>query len=527
MRSAYKDSEKIVVLSSSNDSYARAIVTAAMQRSFTAAQIEDVDYSQFRGKSRVVVLINPTDAEAPILSFVLRSQGKALVLGRVGRAVAEWLGLNIVENRAPDPAWAYAEADAAEQFNASPATIRYTQNHSLGRAAVVSMRPLVRYDFADEWNNLGYGSIPCAGNLWSVSCVAECRDSVDIGSIESAEGLVLSSYVSIVDTDQGAGLWINRAVGPVDSMEWHIVEEFWGNYRSEELLCYPYLNEIPLGYRGAVTMRLDCDQGVESARPLFNLYSSMGLPFSVALLTGLNMGQSDLQLLEEIIGRGGAIVSHSVHHYPNWGESYAAALEEAVESSAWLRRNLPESVSGMYAVSPFHQNPPYAINALADGGYEGFIGGTIHNDPEFLLGRAGRVPFTRKPMVSHSQQCMLHGDCYHRYRRSLGPYEESFSLRLRAGAIFGYLDHPFGPEYTYGWDSETERLQVHEQFLEHILAVDGLWWCSLAECLDFLVQRDSARLCVADSGEVKFVYDRGRSLQVPSATWRGMVFGPN
>jgi hypothetical protein len=96
----------------------------------------------------------------------------------------------------------------------------------------------------------------------------------------------------------------------------------------------------------------------------------MGLPFSVALLTGLHLRDADLQLLREIVSLGGAVVSHSVHHYPNWGDSYEAALQEATESRAWLQRNVPGDESGLYAVSPFHQNPPYAVNALADGGYQ-------------------------------------------------------------------------------------------------------------------------------------------------------------
>jgi hypothetical protein len=526
MSSTDKSFGKIVILSRADDAYANAIVTAAMERSFTASQLETADYDHFNGKSRAAVLINPTDADLPLLTHVLEFHGKALVLGRLGRAVAERVGLRVHEDVKPDPSWSHVGIDNAEPFNASSAVIRYVQEHALGRAAAMETRPLVRYDFVDEWNNLGYGSIPCDGNSWSLACTVDCPEAVCIGSIESADGRALSAYATVTDSERGSALWVNRAVGPVDSMEWRILEEFWGNYRSEELPCYPYLNEIPLGYQGAVTMRLDCDQGVESAKPLFDLYSSMGLPFSVALLTGLHVGEADLRLLREIIGRGGAVLSHSVNHYPNWGGSYGAALEEAVESKAWIQKNLPGTGSGLYAVSPFHQNPPYAVNALADGGYEGFVAGTIHNDPEFLLGRAGRVPLAKKSIVSHSQQCMLHGDCYHRYGRSLGPYYESFSLRLRAGAIFGYLDHPFGPEYTYGWDSESERLQVHEQFLQHLLAIDGLWWCSLAECLGFLVQRDSAKLWVADSGEVMFVYDRGRSAKVPSASWRGMVFAP-
>jgi hypothetical protein len=265
---------------------------------------------------------------------------------------------------------------------------------------------------------------------------------------------------------------------------------------------------------------------VASARPLFELYSGLGIPFSVAISTGMEMTGEDFSLLAEIVSKRGAVVSHSVHHFPDWGGSYDVALEEAGNSRAWIESNLPEVRSAVYAVSPFHQNPHFAVKALADTGHKGFIGGSIRNDPEFLLGRAGWVPFIEPPIVSHSQQCMLHGDCFHRYGNSVDTYVESLMLHTQGGAIFGYLDHPFGPDYTYGWTSEETRLAVHEEFLSHILSLDGLWWGSLVDCLDFLVTRGSARLWIDEDVSVRFVCDHAGSSLMLSATWKGKTVAP-
>ncbi len=241
-------------------------------------------------------------------------------------------------------------------------------------------------------------------------------------------------------------------------------------------------------------MRLDCDQAIASARPLFELYADQGLCLSLALQTGLPADSNDLELLREVIAAGGAVLPHSVSHLPNWGGSYQAALQETRSCKTWLAENLPQALPVKYAVSPAHQNPLYAVKALADAGYKGFIGGIIHNDPEFLLGRAGQVPFVAKDVVSHSQQCMLHGDCYHRYGNSLEVYKSTFDNHVKAGAIFGYLDHPFSDSYQYGWTSETERLEAHRTLTNYVLSFANLWQPNLDQCLDFLYKRSTVRL---------------------------------
>src|SRR5690606_27172436 len=110
-----------------------------------------------------------------------------------------------------------------------------------------------------------------------------------------------------------------------------------------------------------------------------------------------------------------------------------------------------------YAVSPFHQSPQYALEALCDVGYSGCIGGIIRNDPEFLLARGGELAGFPVGFIGHSQQCMLHGDCLLEAGDPLAIYKMAFDQALETRSLFGYLDHPFSERYQYGWVDEESR----------------------------------------------------------------------
>lgn len=130
-----------------------------------------------------------------------------------------------------------------------------------------------------------------------------------------------------------------------------------------------------------------------------------------------------------------------------------------------------EEVTGKavrYAVSPFHQSPHYALEALADLGYAGCVGGIIRNDPEFLLARGGSLAGMPEGFVGHSQQCMLHGDCLLADGNPLSVFEQAFDLAYETRTLFGYLDHPFSERYQYGWSSEDARIAAHEYLIGYI-----------------------------------------------------------
>lgn len=516
---------KIFIIHHPEDSYVAEIIIAAMSRSFTSLQVESVTYNTLVLLPAGAVLINPTEQDSSLFNKLTSKKCKILILGKLSKSIAKELGLSLYPLPDEVKKWAQIDINFSEPFNVTPVALYYNKNHFLTQSSSpLNPRHLCRYDFTDEWNNLGYGRITLNGDIWSLCNIVHPEGAIPLAELRNNKNEYLCTYAAIIDMPSSSILWYNRQVGPVDSLEWNIIEKFFGDYRPDDLICFPYISEIPSGFRGAVTMRLDCDQAIASARPLFELYVNLGIPFSLAVLTGLNMRKDDKQLLKDVVRSGGALLSHSHSHLPDWGGDYRTAFSEAVKSKQWLEENIPEAKPVKYAVSPFHQNKIFAISALLDAGYKGFIGGIIHNDPEFLLGRAGRVPFIKGGnIISHSQQCMLHGDCFHRYNNSVDIYKQSFINHLNAEAIFGYLDHPFSMEYQYGWSSEDERIKAHEELIRFIQTHSDIWWCSENECMDFLLQRDSAQLYI-EKENIIINYERNNKLPPLLIHWKGETF---
>jgi hypothetical protein len=511
---------KIAVRSCDADRYAREIVTTALARSFTSAQIATQAESATGHDCAAVVWINPADDCADELAQTVRSGRKAVVFGRIGPRVADVLGL---EHRGAidwPRDWADCRAGAAPHHDESPAAIAYGDAHPLSAQSPLGRRPLCRFDFADEWNNLGFGRIRLAGDDWSLQTAARGGDATIIAGLAGPQGDHLV-YAALRETPSGTALWFNRPVGPVDSLEWRVVESFLGDDRADDLPCFPYLSEVPAGYASAVCPRLDCDEAVASAAAVVALYREHDVPISLALLTGQSIDARDLRLLREVMAGGGSVVPHSHHHLPNWGGNHEQACREASLSRAWFAEHLPEASPVRHAVSPFHQNPPYAVSALADCGYEGFLSGIISGDPEYLLGRAGRVPLVARPIVSLSAQCMLHGDCYRRYGDSIDVYRESFERHVAGRAIFGYLDHPFSTRYQYGWPDEATRLAAHRALIEHIERQPDVWWASVADVLDFLRRRDAALVEVDRSGRLSIAAANAPGSKPLALLWKG------
>ena len=324
-----------------------------------------------------------------------------------------------------------------------------------------------RFDFTDEWNNLGYGAIRGDGSIWGLTQPVHVAAEVELAAL-MVDDVPVCSYAALADIEAASVLWVNREVGPCDSFEWRIVEAFISGYRHDVLPCCPVLSEIPAGFDAAITSRLDCDEDVESARPLWRAYQRLGVPFTLAVHTRNLDDPANHQILRELLADGGAVLSHTATHAPNWGGSYEAALQEGRQSAARI-----QSVTGRavrYAVSPFHQSPPYALRGLADAGYDGCVGGIIRNDPEFVLARGGALADVPEGFVGHSQQCMLHGDCMLRDGDALAVFKQAFDLAYTTRTLFGYLDHPFSPRYQYGWPDESTRVKAHEQFIAYMRA---------------------------------------------------------
>ena len=340
-----------------------------------------------------------------------------------------------------------------------------------------------RYDFADEWNNLGYGRISCDGSAFAITKNPNGNeaDSEVLATFHLSNG-DSGTYCGIQNSNNQSTLFFNRSIGPVDGIDYSLIENFLANYQWEKFGSVPVILDIPYSFNSAVTMRVDCDEAIASGKELADLYKRHGIPFSMAITTSNPFTPEAKTVINDVLAAGGSIVTHSETHAPNWGGSREKASWEVTTARAKLKEVLPSGYNFDFVVSPFHQNPQYAVEGLRDAGIKGFVGGIIKNDPEYLVSRASwakDVP----GIMTHSQQCMLHGDCYH--ATGLSVYKESFDNHYKTNTFFGYLDHPFS-NYKYGWHSEEERLKVHDEFLTFLKSYKDVWFANLIDAMSFL-----------------------------------------
>ncbi|MCQ0029461.1 polysaccharide deacetylase [Burkholderia glumae] len=503
-----------------NDGAAQAgqLVLAALGRSVTASQARPVSRGALHGATdSTMVAVDVPDAWSEDLLAWLRAQPRKLaVFGRMPAALAAHLGLR-VDATFPGELSAASRSEPAPsgEQRASRAVVDYAATAAaLGGDAW--QRPFERFDFTDEWNNLGHGAIRCDGSIWSMAQPAHAGADAELARV-LIDGAPIGSYAALWDDEATSVLWFNRAVGPIDSFEWRIVEQFLSSHRADTLPCHAVLSELPWGYDAAITSRLDCDEDVEAARPLWDAYRRLNVPFTLAVHTQNLRDPKHFTILRELLDDGGAVLSHTATHAPNWGGSYEAALAEGLQSAELIRTVTGRRVR--HAVSPFHQSPPYALRALADAGYEGCIGGIIRNDPEFLIARGGELAGMPAGFVGHSQQCMLHGDCLLAAGDPLAVFKEAFDLAYRTRTLFGYLDHPFSERYQYGWRDEPQRIEAHVQLIAYIRATACRpLFMTESSAMDFLAERARVRMVETRRGVLACVPADALAMGVE---WRG------
>lgn len=478
----------IGVLAPLASNHAAQLVLAALRRSVTFTQAKLISLASLETNGpQIILAISPTETFGEqLLNWLSKGKRKLILFGDVPLCLEKTLGFERTEWPADAVNWSRSEPAELHSFSESTGVIQYGE---LAKILAVSnwRRPMERFDFMAEWNNLGYGAIRMDGSIWSLATPLKTPLKNELANLNvGVEATV--SYAALVDSKDASVLWFNRAVGPIDSFEWRLVEEFIANFRHQELPCNPVVLEIPWGHDAAVTMRLDCDEDVESARPLWDCYFKLDVPFSLAVHTSNLSDESHHPILRELVEGCGSILSHTATHAPNWGGSYQAALIEGASS-----KKLLEEVTGVkikYAVSPFHQTPMYALEGLADAGYRGCIGGIICNDPEFLMARGGELACMPSGFIGHSQQIMLHGDCLMSQGDALSVYKEAFRLAHETKSLFGYLDHPFSSRYHYGWLDEKSRIDAHIALIAYIRsqAVSPLF-LSQNDAMDFIYSK--------------------------------------
>lgn len=505
----------IYIHNRSGDSRLEEIVSLSFIRAYTKSQVSLL--KNIPVLNCVVVVINPVAEDYYLLNKISFTFSKIILLGELPPAIAKLIGLKIDKLPRGASLWDECGSAPVNSFSQSRVLIEYLENLPFGLESPIKSRPLLRFDYSKEWNNLGYGHVTTDGTKWSVSCVAKpvSTESVSVASLYLDKDY-LTSYIVLSGLNTSQVLWVNRSVGLVDTSEFRLIETFITNYLPEKSICLPLLREIPFGYDAMISMRLDCDEAIASSRELFELYKAHNIPFSLAIKSGQPIDKSDTELIEDVVKSGGAVLSHSVNHKPNWGDSYQEVLNEAFGSRQEIigLSKLIDSVD--YAVSPFHKNSEYAVRALDELDYKGFIGGIICNDPEFLISRAG-VVMADLDIVSHSQQCMLHGDVL------LSVIKQSVSNAVKGNIMFAYLDHPFSERYQYGWESEASRLEAHASLINYIKKINNVLFVNENELLDFVVMRSRLRLSIDDGKVIINNIEAGISEYIPSIEYKSKI----
>jgi len=477
----------------------RSIVMAGFERSCGLGSVQSYSYNELVenkffcfdacSQTTIYVLVSPPEECVALLISALKTKKvKVIVFGVIPSSLAQFLDMKIspisdqvIKATACKPAPIHG-------FSESEGSIRYIKGLAQDEL-ILPGRALRRYDYSDEWNNLGFGAITADGSIWSLAHLAKVLPKNALAYLMN-DNEELSAYCALWDYSQASLLWFNRGVGPIDSYEWRLIEIFIAKYRFDEVPIWPVLLEIPYGHEGVVTMRLDCDEDVESARTLYYAYREWKIPFSLALHAPIILDSKNHQLPIEVIADGGAILSHSLTHAPNWGGSLIEALREGSESAAAINQSI--DISPRYAVSPFHQTPLYARIGLALAGYQGCVGGIISSDPDFIMARGGKPPGSNSGFIGHTQQCMLHGDCLLENGDQLANYKRAFEQAFNTKTLFGYLDHPFSERYQYGWKNERDRVEAHHKLVLYMNQYSNrILYLNENEALDFIHHKTS------------------------------------
>lgn len=436
--------------------------------------------------NNIYVFISPNAADEIRIKKLVLTNSKILVLGKISTLLASFLGLKRLDKK--EYLTPPNHIEQGTSFPDSLLKVVYDLNHVLNINNPLDERVFHRFDFTNEWNNLGYGKIRTNESVWSLSQALEAESADVIGSIYEENRLV-SVFASLKSFNSSSVLFINREIGLVDGLDWVVIEEFFAGYKCLDLPSLPLIVDIPYGCNSVASFRFDCDQSILNTKPIVDLYKKYEIDVSLAIATGIDINEDDVVYLNNFFNGGGAILSHSVNHYESWGNSYQQAYNEAYLSKQWLEKNIVGLDDLKYAVSPFHTNQVYSVQALLDAGYKGFIAGIIHNDPEFLTATSGKVPFIDGAIVTHSEQCMFHGDCPYQ-RKGVNIYKRTFENHFKAKKMFGFLDHPFG-DYHYGWSSENDRVSVHEDYINFINSFPKVKWMTGTKILDFILDKSN------------------------------------
>ena len=449
-----------------NENYSiQALIGSSFQRSFGKSQINNLKNIK-KKQSGIHIFLESISKNANIdFQELIKLGGNKIILnGKLNDEIQKILNIKILlsdfDYENPIPA-------NSLKPSTSSAKINFNQNldYLIPFLNAINERPLWRYDFDLEWNNNFYGNISNENIILNLSHNCFLVEGRNVAFIKNSKHQSIP-LISEFEINDNIIFWINRNLSLVDLPEWKIVEEFISNGYFKKYPCIPYLKEYSSSENGLITMRLDCDEDIESARNIFEIYKNYDLPISLAITTNqIKENHFISSLPKEVNDYGGTILNHSHSHPINWGGSKDKIREEIITSNNLIKKSF--GIKTEYAVSPFHHLTWAALEVLNELEFKGIIAGISSSHHEFLIVKGGSI-HEKLGILVHSQQCMIHGDCLTKARK-IDSYLDGFSLYSKLGFSTGYLDHPISKRYDYGWINSERQIKTHQQIIEYLI----------------------------------------------------------
>lgn len=486
-------------------------------KSYTCHQIKINDKPEiFSNSIFVIPEVSKNEFYLIFKNLINNKKNKIILFGDLNIELKKQFNLNEIEKLD------FEIIEAANQitFKESKELIHYNSDIPYLPKFIkdIDGRPIARFDFQKEWNNHYYGHIDDLDSERSLSikCVIRDENYVAYVKVNSHKIPLISEFT--INTNKI--LWVNRNIGLIDLPEWKIIEDFISNFNRKGLPCIPYISELKESEKGLVTMRLDCDEDIDSAMEVFKLYKSKNIPLSLALTTKLLESKSKIPILPKLVlENNGNLLSHSHSHPNNWGES-----TENIEKEITISKSLIEKTYGTkvdLAVSPFHHLNALAVKLLNQNDFKGIVAGISSSHHKFLYMKGGQYSIENN-LIIHSQQCMMHGDCINK-NRSIKEYFKSIKLLSNLNYSFGYLDHPISERYDYGWGSKENQVSAHLQIINFCLK-NTIKIISQAELFKRLKAKDNLKIFLIKKNGKEFISIDNTSFEEISIVYKNKIY---
>ena len=445
---------------------AESLILESFKRSFSSSQINNKNsFKKIFSGVHVFLECTSDNATSNLKELLKIKNSKIILNGKLNKWIQKLLNIKILGNKFP-----YDEPIPANSssYSISKRCLKFNYKFKYLKPflGLLEERPIWRYDFELEWNNSFSGNINDKNEFLNLSHYCSNNNNNNVVYILNSNGDKVPLIAEFI-INKNILIWVNRNLSLIDLPEWKIIEEFISNGYFNEYPCIPYVSEFSSIDNGFITMRLDCDEDIESARKIYSLYKQYDLPISLAITTNqLENKKSISSLPREVFDYGGTILNHSHSHPINWGGKKDMVYKEIELSTKLIKKAF--NINTEYAVSPFHHLTKEAIEVLNEQDYKGVVAGICSSHHDFLIIKGGSIN-EKLNIILHCQQCMLHGDCLSS-TRPIDDYLKNFSLFSKIGYSIGFLDHPISKRYDYGWNNHQRQIDTHKKIIEHLLS---------------------------------------------------------